>query len=141
MYPPALVERPIKSMVPARVCTECGRPSERITETTNTVTGAAPRHEQTQRRADASDANAWKAQTGATCSSVSLGWTDCGHNSWRNGVVLDPFAGSGTTLMVATGHGRDAIGIDLDERNADLAIDRVGPLMLTVEHLAADGVA
>ena len=31
---------------------------------------------------------------------------------WRNGIVPDPFAGSGTTLMVATGHGRDAIGID-----------------------------
>jgi DNA modification methylase len=41
-------------------------------------------------------------------------------------VVLDPFAGSGTTLQVATGHGRDAIGIDLDERNVDLARDRVG---------------
>lgn len=53
---------------------------------------------------------------------------------WRNGVVLDPFAGTGTTLMVATGHGRDAIGIDLDARNAALALDRVGPLLLTVEH-------
>ncbi len=53
---------------------------------------------------------------------------------WRPGIVLDPFAGTGTTLAVATGHGRDAIGIDLDPRNADLAIERVGPLLLTVEH-------
>ena len=67
---------------------------------------------------------------------VSDEWSDCGHDSWRNGVVLDPFAGSGTTLMVATGHGRDAIGVDIDARNADLALDRVGPLLLTVEHLA-----
>ncbi len=66
----------------------------------------------------------------------TLGWTDCGHDSWRPGVVLDPFAGSGTTLVVATGQGRDAIGIDIDSRNADLALDRVGPLLLTVEHLA-----
>lgn len=42
------------------------------------------------------------------------------------GTVLDPFAGSGTTLLVATGHGRNAIGIDLDARNADLARERVG---------------
>jgi DNA modification methylase len=42
------------------------------------------------------------------------------------GTVLDPFAGSGTTLAVATGHGRHAIGIDLDPRNADLATERVG---------------
>lgn len=50
------------------------------------------------------------------------------------GVVLDPFAGTGTTLMVATGHGRDAIGIDLDFRNADLARERIG-MFLTVETL------
>ena len=42
------------------------------------------------------------------------------------GTVLDPFAGSGTTLAVATGLGRAAIGIDLDDRNADLARERVG---------------
>jgi hypothetical protein len=48
-----------------------------------------------------------------------------------NGTVLDPFAGSGTTLAVATGHGHGAIGIDIDERNADLAMDRVGPLLMS----------
>ena len=53
-------------------------------------------------------------------------WTDCGHDDYRRGIVLDPFAGSGTTLAVATGLGRDAIGIDLDDRNADLAAERVG---------------
>lgn len=53
---------------------------------------------------------------------------------WRRGHVLDPFAGSGTTLAVAQGHGRDATGIDLDDRNAALALHRVGPLFLTVEH-------
>lgn len=50
------------------------------------------------------------------------------------GVVLDPFAGTGTTLAVASGMGRDSIGIDLDARNAELAVQRVGPLLLTVEH-------
>lgn len=49
------------------------------------------------------------------------------------GTILDPFAGSGTTLAVATGHGRDCIGIDLDERNADLARERVG-MFLNVEY-------
>jgi len=58
--------------------------------------------------------------------------TSCGHESWRPGMVLDPFAGTGVTLAVATGHGRNAIGIDIDERNAELALERVGPLMLEV---------
>jgi len=48
------------------------------------------------------------------------------HHPPEDGVVLDAFCGSGTTLAVATGHGRDAIGIDLDERNADLARERLG---------------
>lgn len=71
----------------------------------------------------------------AVCSSGSMGNTPGPSPSkWRNGVVLDPFAGSGTTLAVATGHGRDAIGIDLDERNAELVARRVG-MWLTVEQL------
>lgn len=48
------------------------------------------------------------------------------------GTVLDPFAGTGTTLAVATGHGRDAVGIDLDPDNAELARERVG-MFLEVE--------
>jgi DNA modification methylase len=63
----------------------------------------------------------------------TLGWTDCGHDDYRRGVTLDPFAGSGTTLKVAEGLGRDSIGIDLDGRNAELAAERVG-MFLTVEH-------
>lgn len=61
-----------------------------------------------------------------TRSAPTLGWTDCGHGSYRVGVVLDPFAGSGTTLEAAQAVGRHGIGIDLDERNADLARERVG---------------
>ena len=61
-------------------------------------------------------------------------WSDCGHDNFRNGLVLDPFAGTGTTLAVAHGHGRDAIGIDIDERSAELARDRVGPLFLEIDY-------
>jgi site-specific DNA-methyltransferase (adenine-specific) len=53
-------------------------------------------------------------------------WTDCGHDAWRPGVVLDPFGGSGTTAEAAQAVGRSAILIDLDARNAHLAQQRVG---------------
>lgn len=52
-----------------------------------------------------------------------------------DGIILDPFAGSGTTLAVALGNGRRAIGIDIDSRNADIALQRVG-MFLTVEDAA-----
>jgi DNA modification methylase len=45
---------------------------------------------------------------------VTAGWTDCGCDAgWSPGVVLDPFAGTGTTLRTALGLGRAAIGVDL----------------------------
>ena len=56
-------------------------------------------------------------------------WSDCGHDNYRPGLVLDPFAGTGVSGMVADGHGRDAILIDIDERNYELARDRIGPLL------------
>jgi DNA modification methylase len=43
----------------------------------------------------------------------TVGWTDCGHGAPARGVVLDPFAGTGTTLKTAVEEGRDAIGVDL----------------------------
>lgn len=54
------------------------------------------------------------------------------------GTILDPFGGSGTTAAVATGHGRNCIAIDLDERNADLARERVG-MFLEVEGPVSGG--
>jgi DNA modification methylase len=43
--------------------------------------------------------------------------------------VLDPFAGSGTTGMVATGHGRDAILCELNPEYAHLIRERCGPIL------------
>ena len=42
------------------------------------------------------------------------------------GIVLDPFAGAGTTLLKAKELGRDAIGIELNPEYADMARARVG---------------
>lgn len=91
--------------------------------------------------ANTADANAWARATGSTSAErETVGWSDCGHDTWRQGVVLDPFAGSGTTLRIATGHGRDAIGIDLDARNADLARQRVGMWLEVIDHHADEAV-
>jgi hypothetical protein len=47
-------------------------------------------------------------------------------DGWRPGHVLDPFGGSGTTGVASQGIGRSCTMIDLDERNADQARDRLG---------------
>ncbi len=43
----------------------------------------------------------------------------------EGGVVLDPFAGSGSTIIAALRHGRRAIGIDLNDEYVAQASDRV----------------
>lgn len=144
-WPRKLLTRPILAMCPERVCTVCGEPSRRIVDTP----AAAP-HEGGPRERDregrgrkvpvAGRVTLGRGATGErhhpAPQAETVGWSDCGHDSWRPGVVLDPFAGSGTTLAVATGHGRDAIGIDFDARNIDLACERVGPLLFDSVTLA-----
>ncbi len=45
---------------------------------------------------------------------VTIGWTNCTCGStFRPGIVLDPFMGTGTTLRAAMAVGRSAIGVDL----------------------------
>jgi DNA modification methylase len=54
----------------------------------------------------------------------------------EGGTVLDPFGGSGTTGLVADRHHRNAILIDLDERNVPMATERISgeaPLFAEVE--------
>lgn len=51
------------------------------------------------------------------------------------GPVLDPFVGAGTTMIAAQGHGRDAIGIDIDPAMGDIVRSNLG-MFLDVELLA-----
>jgi hypothetical protein len=62
----------------------------------------------------------------------TIGWTPtckCKCPDVAPCVVLDPFAGSGTALMVAADLGRDFVGIELNESYRPLIEERVRPVL------------
>lgn len=139
VWPAELVRLLVDEMTPRKVCTTCGLPSRRITEATHDVERSRAIRAARLSGKTGKGVNESRADGGASGfpTTTTLGWSDCGCSDdgshWRPGLVLDPFAGSGTTLAVCTGMARDAIGVDLDSRNAELARDRVG-MFLEVDY-------
>lgn len=141
VWPPELVRRLVLEMCPRRVCATCGRPSRRIVERSERYAAArAAIGDFNNRGRDGKGVSGSRsvlskaAGADMTCAeNITVGWSDCGHDAYQPGIVLDPFVGSGTTLQVVSGMGLRGIGIDLDYTNVALAMDRVGGLFLDVE--------
>ena len=138
VYPPELVEKPLKATCPPTVCAECGSPYERDVE-------REPGEYDYSDRSDKMDGDRARTQSSGTqlsaATAVHKGWNpacDCDTDVAEAGIALDPFAGAGTTALVAKRHGRRFIGIDLNEEYVAMAQKRLGLTVDNPQHVRAD---
>jgi DNA modification methylase len=123
-FPPKLIEPMILAGCPQIVCAKCGAPYQRVLE-------RADKRHWTERN-DYKSGDKYKFEYLESKQSNDIGRNDapasfkspemidkgfqptCNCNAGTtSGIVLDPFVGSGTTIMVANQLGRRGIGLDL----------------------------
>jgi DNA modification methylase len=140
VFPTELCERPIAMTCPMRVCGTCGSFRTRIIEDQEYEEGRGNKRIFGKYTAqEESDANGekFKEASGRQDAGrkyipkkpVTTGWTNCGHDNWTSGIVLDPFCGSGTTAEVALKMGRAFIGIDLYQNHLDITTKRCAEVL------------
>lgn len=122
VFPEAIPEKCIKMATPEYgCCSVCGKPYERIVENKPMVI----------RRTDWGDRAGNRTASSGTMlkpnETKTLGWQQdckCENSKPVPSTVLDPFAGSGTTLEVAARLGRKSIGYEISKEYCDLIVER-----------------
>lgn len=127
-FPEKLVETPILAGCPLMICRKCDKAREKIYKTESHYTNREQSHAANNVPTKV-DSTGWGPPT-----SEFLGYTDCGCNAgFEPGVVLDPFAGSGTAGAVAKRLGRKYIGIDISPAYCKLHVKRLQAIPLAME--------
>jgi DNA modification methylase len=139
-YPEAIPDRAIRAGTSEHgVCSACGAPWIREVETVSEsswerrkadgyVSGSATESKAQQKQGSMSDRfDRAAGGFGVPKQTRPIGWSpSCSHAApIVPATVLDPFAGSGTSLAVAKRLGRRAVGIEISESYAKLAMKRI----------------
>ena len=132
VMPAALVEPCILAGCPEQCCPVCGAGYERITakeKRFESGSGRSGNAIEGKQDLSATETNSTPdIRMGPVVSVTTLGWQpacDCAASGTIPGTVLDPFAGSGTTLAVAAELGRSGIGCELNPEYIELANQRI----------------
>jgi site-specific DNA-methyltransferase (adenine-specific) len=137
-FPEALIEPCILAGTSAKgCCAACGAPWQRVVEREFLpMTDRSPEKlNKASGQKGLDKSNGWGDTPRGSIATSTLGWQatcTCACDDVVPCTVLDPFAGSGTTLSVALKHGRRAIGCELNPEYIELAyrrISKVQPLL------------
>jgi hypothetical protein len=135
VFPTEIPRRAIKAGTSERgCCAACGAPWKRVVERTAMVIARSDRREQMgEYGRTQSSGTMLEAPT-----STTTGWEQgCACNAkTKPCTVLDPFAGAGTTGLVADEMGRDCILVELNPEYAEMARSRIygaAPMFAAVE--------
>jgi len=146
-FPTALCERPIAMTCPMNICATCGHIRTRtvVKQAYDEARSRSSRifGKYTSDEGQALIDKAGRRDAGRNYQAkmpVTTGWCECECKSWMRGIVLDPFAGSGTTGEIALKMGRRFIGIDLYRTYLDMARTRCLETLKWMEEKKLDPV-
>jgi DNA modification methylase len=136
-FPSKLIEPCILAGSSPKACGVCGAPWQRVVERSSEATqpGNGKAGQDGWSRNDMGNGRAGMFES----TSRTVGWEpSCDHqDDSGQSVVLDPFAGSGTTGAVALEHGRAFIGCELNPAYGELIRDRLLSAPLALEGFGA----
>jgi len=140
-FPEALVLPCIQAGTSERgCCPKCGAPWERVMETeywNDTTRSGRPAGGNNVKGGEDQGARTFASGARTRRIDSTVGWRptcSCGVAETVPATVLDPFAGSGTTLLVAAKNGRHSIGIELQADYVPLIRRRLAGLETDLVH-------
>ncbi|HWO88153.1 MAG TPA: DNA methyltransferase, partial [Gemmatimonadales bacterium] len=130
-------------------CPQCGAPWERVVEgkseyafnirVRDDKAGRTDRKSHFDRGVNPDEVAAYDERSYGGGGRATIGWRPtcpCGVEETIPATVLDPFAGSGTTLLVAAKNGRHSVGVELQNDYIPLIQKRLEPLETDLIHPA-----
>ncbi len=133
VFPLKLIEPMVLAGSANQACSICGAPWKRIVERGKMEWYEGPKRESRIESAiegtslSRTHLSGTMTKAPTTTTTTTTGWEPtCDHDDGEGrSVVLDPFAGAGTTGIVALKYGRHFIGIDLSEKYVEMARNRI----------------
>ena len=123
-FPMDLIEPCVLAGCPEKICVDCGEPYKRVMQKPKQLEVDRNKRSGLDDRKVGGVLDKYNRENPP----IDLGvqkQCDCETNETKAGTVLDPFAGSGTTGIVAANHARNSVLLELNEEYIKIAKKRI----------------